>query len=74
MDKKRKPFKVAASSLVDLKAELYRNKPNPGVSARAEKDAEQLAEEQKSLDASKRKLEEKAKLYEQMTKGDFLGW
>ncbi|KAF0034994.1 hypothetical protein F2P81_012752 [Scophthalmus maximus] len=48
------------------------SKPNPGVSARAEKDAEQLAEEQKSLDASKRKLEEKAKLYEQMTKGDFL--
>uniref|UniRef100_A0A8C3A4Y5 Coiled-coil domain containing 174 n=1 Tax=Cyclopterus lumpus TaxID=8103 RepID=A0A8C3A4Y5_CYCLU len=100
MDKKKKPFAVTASSLVDLKAELYRKqeqfkqeklghehsgaglkskikkpnvwtKQNAGVSARAEKDAEQLAEEQNSLDTSKRKLEEKAKLYEQMTKGDF---
>nr|XP_019941849.1 PREDICTED: coiled-coil domain-containing protein 174 isoform X2 [Paralichthys olivaceus] len=102
MDKKKKPFDVTASSLVDLKAELYRkqeqfkqdklgqenagagskskskekkpnvwSKQNPGVSARAEKDAEQLDEEQKSLDTSKRRLEEKAKLYEQMTKGDF---
>ncbi|KAL6111515.1 ccdc174 [Pungitius sinensis] len=102
MDKKKKPFAVTASSLVDLKAELYRkqeqfkqeklghensgagftskakikkpnvwSKQNTGVSARAEKDAEQLAEEQTSLDTSRRKLEEKAKLYEQMTKGDF---
>ncbi|XP_035009222.1 coiled-coil domain-containing protein 174 isoform X2 [Hippoglossus stenolepis] len=102
MDKKKKQFNVTASSLVDLKAELYRkqeqfkqdklgqehagagsksksnvkkpsvwSKPNPGVSARAEKDAEQLDEEQKSLDTSRRRLEEKAKLYEQMTKGDF---
>ncbi|XP_029358473.1 coiled-coil domain-containing protein 174 isoform X2 [Echeneis naucrates] len=102
MDKKKTPFEVTASSLVDLKAELYRkqeqfkreklqqenagdglkpkskvkksnvwSKQNTGVSARAEKDVEQLAEEQKSLDTSKRKLEEKAKLYEQMTKGDF---
>ncbi|KAF3856427.1 hypothetical protein F7725_017150, partial [Dissostichus mawsoni] len=102
MDKKKKPFNVTASSLVDLKAELYRKqeqfkqdklghentgagftsrakvkkpnvwiKQNTGVSARAEKDAEQLSEEQSSLDTSKRKLEEKAKLYEQMTKGDF---
>ncbi|KAM6947390.1 coiled-coil domain-containing protein 174 [Lycodopsis pacificus] len=101
MDKK-KPFAVTATSLVDLKAELYRKqeqfkqeklghentgagftskskvkkpnvwtKQNDGVSARAEKDAEQLAEEQSSLDTSKRKLEEKAKLYEQMIKGDF---
>ncbi|XP_029007863.1 coiled-coil domain-containing protein 174 [Betta splendens] len=101
MDKKKKPFDVTASSLVDLKAELYRkqeqfkqeklgqenagagfksakvkkpnvwSKQNAGVSARAEKDAEQLSEEQRSLDTSRRKLEEKAKLYEQMTKGDF---
>ncbi|XP_017271192.1 coiled-coil domain-containing protein 174 [Kryptolebias marmoratus] len=103
MDKKKKPLHVAASSLVDLKAELYRkqeqfkreklgqeaadaglkaksttnkkpniwSKQNAGVSARAEKDAEQLAEEQTSLDTSRRKLEEKARLYEQMTKGDF---
>ncbi|XP_032370288.1 coiled-coil domain-containing protein 174 isoform X1 [Etheostoma spectabile] len=102
MDKKKKPFDVTASSLVDLKAELYRkqeqfkqeklghentgagltsksklkkpnvwSKQNAGVSARAEKDAEQLNEEQCSLDTSKRRLEEKAKLYEQMTKGDF---
>ncbi|KAM9409021.1 coiled-coil domain-containing protein 174 [Pholidichthys leucotaenia] len=100
MDKKKKPLDVAASSLVDLKAELYRkqeqfkreklgqndglkenkskakkpsvfSKQNAGVSARAAKDAEQLAEEQVTLDAAKRKLEEKARLYEQMTKGDF---
>uniref|UniRef100_A0A3Q3MSW9 Coiled-coil domain containing 174 n=1 Tax=Labrus bergylta TaxID=56723 RepID=A0A3Q3MSW9_9LABR len=102
MDKKKKPFHVTASSLVDLKAELYRkqeqfkqeklgqessaagcptkskdkksniwSKQNAGVSARAEKDAEQLAEEQNSLETSRQKLEEKAKLYEQMTKGDF---
>ncbi|XP_077582652.1 coiled-coil domain-containing protein 174 isoform X2 [Stigmatopora nigra] len=102
MDKRKKPFDVTASSLVDLKAELYRkqeqfkqqrlgqentstgHKPKPkvkkpnvfvkqntGISARDEKDAEQLAEEQKNLDTSRSKLEEKAKLYEQMTKGDF---
>ncbi|XP_019737012.1 coiled-coil domain-containing protein 174 [Hippocampus comes] len=102
MDKKKRPFDVTASSLVDLKAELYRkqeqfkqqrlgqesagtgHKPKPivkkpnvwvkqnsGVSARAEKDAEQLAEEQRTLDSAKSKLEEKAKLYEQMTKGNF---
>ncbi|KAM6928161.1 coiled-coil domain-containing protein 174 [Xenentodon cancila] len=102
MDKKKKPLNVDASSLVDLKAELYRkqeqfkreklgqedvktgpktksavkkpnvwSKQNTGVSARAAKDAEQLAEEQVSLDTARRKLEEKVKLYEQMTKGDF---
>ncbi|XP_057700850.1 coiled-coil domain-containing protein 174 [Corythoichthys intestinalis] len=102
MDKRKRPFDVTASSLVDLKAELYRkqeqfkqqrlgqentstgHKPKPkvkkpnvfvkqntGVSARAEKDAEQLAEEQKNLETSRNKLEEKAKLYEQMTKGNF---
>lgn len=101
MDKK-KPFTVTASSLVDLKAELYRkqeqfkqeklaqsagsgfkvkdketkkpsvwSKQNAGVSSRAQKDAEQLAEEQNTLSAATRKLEEKAKLYEQMSKGDF---
>ncbi|XP_037108190.1 coiled-coil domain-containing protein 174 [Syngnathus acus] len=102
MDKKKRPFDVTASSLVDLKAELYRkqeqfkqqrlgqesgeigHKPKPkvkkpnvfvkqnsGVSARAEKDAEELAEEQRTLDNAKSKLEQKAKLYEQMTKGNF---
>ncbi|CAN9511673.1 unnamed protein product [Ophioblennius macclurei] len=100
MDKKKKPFDVTASSLVDLKAELYRkqeqfkqeklgkdsggykakpsvkkpnvwSKQNAGVSSRAAKDAEQLAEEQNTLDTARRKLEEKARLYDQMTKGDF---
>uniref|UniRef100_A0A3B5MS91 Coiled-coil domain containing 174 n=1 Tax=Xiphophorus couchianus TaxID=32473 RepID=A0A3B5MS91_9TELE len=46
-------------------------KQNAGVSARAAKDAEQLAEEQVTLDTARRKLEEKARLYDQMTKGDF---
>ncbi|XP_027859443.1 coiled-coil domain-containing protein 174 [Xiphophorus couchianus] len=102
MDKKKKTLEVAASTLVDLKAELYRKqeqfrreklgqenaeaglktkvtskkpniwiKQNAGVSARAAKDAEQLAEEQVTLDTARRKLEEKARLYDQMTKGDF---
>uniref|UniRef100_A0A8C8CP88 CCDC174 alpha/beta GRSR domain-containing protein n=1 Tax=Oncorhynchus tshawytscha TaxID=74940 RepID=A0A8C8CP88_ONCTS len=96
MDKKKKQYAVTASSLVDLKAELYRkqeqfkheklvqdagtstkkpnvwSKQNEGVSERAQKDVELVAEEENNLDRAKRKLEEKAKLYEQMTKGDFL--
>uniref|UniRef100_A0A8C6QRI8 Coiled-coil domain containing 174 n=1 Tax=Nannospalax galili TaxID=1026970 RepID=A0A8C6QRI8_NANGA len=48
------------------------SKQNAGVSNRAEKDAEQKLEEQKTLDKAREKLEEKAKLYEKMTKGDFL--
>ncbi|XP_021493909.1 coiled-coil domain-containing protein 174 isoform X1 [Meriones unguiculatus] len=102
MDRKKKPLDVTASSLVDLKAELFRKqeefkqekllkdsgvfgkpktankkpsiwiKQNAGVSSRAEKDAEQKLEEQKTLDKAREKLEEKAKLYEKMTKGDFL--
>ncbi|XP_077307742.1 coiled-coil domain-containing protein 174 isoform X2 [Lithobates pipiens] len=47
------------------------NKQNVGVTARAEKDAEQKAEESNTLDKSRKKLEEKALLYEKMTKGDF---
>ncbi|NXX39562.1 CC174 protein, partial [Tricholaema leucomelas] len=101
MDRRKKPLDVAASSLVDLKAELFRkqeefkkekllkdsgifakpktsikkpsvwNKQNTGVANRAEKDVEQKAEEENMLDKSRKKLEEKAKLYEKMTKGDF---
>uniref|UniRef100_A0A8C0T3M4 Coiled-coil domain containing 174 n=2 Tax=Canis lupus familiaris TaxID=9615 RepID=A0A8C0T3M4_CANLF len=102
MDRRKKPLDVTASSLVDLKAELFRkqeefkqekllkdsgvlgkpkttikkpsiwSKQNAGVSNRAEKDAEQKIEEQKTLDKAREKLEEKAKLYEKMTKGDFI--
>ncbi|XP_068838541.1 coiled-coil domain-containing protein 174 isoform X1 [Capricornis sumatraensis] len=102
MDRRKKPLEVTASSLVDLKAELFRkqeefkqekllkdagvlgkpkptnkkpsiwSKQNAGVSNRAEKDAEQKIEEQKTLDKAREKLEEKAKLYEKMTKGDFI--
>uniref|UniRef100_W5K3Q5 Coiled-coil domain containing 174 n=1 Tax=Astyanax mexicanus TaxID=7994 RepID=W5K3Q5_ASTMX len=101
MDKKKKQYNVTASSLVDLKAELYRKqeafknerlskdvgtapkshtkvkkpniwtKQNEGVSARAQRDVEQTVEEEKNLDKSRQKLEEKVRLYEQMTKGDF---
>ncbi|NWR62274.1 CC174 protein, partial [Bucorvus abyssinicus] len=101
MDRRKKPLDVAASSLVDLKAELFRKqeqfkkekllkdagifskpktsnkkpsiwtKQNTGVANRAEKDVEQKAEEEHILDKSRKKLEEKAKLYEKMTKGDF---
>uniref|UniRef100_A0A8C7AYK4 Coiled-coil domain-containing protein 174 n=1 Tax=Neovison vison TaxID=452646 RepID=A0A8C7AYK4_NEOVI len=103
MDRRKKPLDVTASSLVDLKAELFRkqeefkqekllkdsgvlgkpkttnkkpsiwSKQNAGVSNRAEKDTEQKIEEQKTLDKAREKLEEKAKLYEKMTKGDFIG-
>ncbi|CAL8382269.1 unnamed protein product [Boreogadus saida] len=100
MDKK-KPFKVTSSSLVDLKAELYRKqeqckheklgqengatgvktkvtvkkpnvwtKQNEGVSERSQKDVEQASEVEINLDKSRSKLEEKAKLYEQMIKGN----
>ncbi|XP_075406191.1 coiled-coil domain-containing protein 174 [Tenrec ecaudatus] len=102
MDRRKKPLEVTASSLVDLKAELFRkqeefkqekllkdsgvsgkpkstnkkpniwSKQNAGVSNRAEKDAEQKLEEQQTLDKAREKLEEKAKLYEKMTKGDFI--
>ncbi|KAM8799881.1 coiled-coil domain-containing protein 174 [Eudromia elegans] len=101
MDRRKKPLDVAASSLVDLKAELFRkqeefkkekllkdagfpakpktsnkkpsiwNKQNAGVAKRSEKDIEQKIEEDQTLDISRKKLEEKAKLYEKMTKGDF---
>ncbi|XP_027738159.1 coiled-coil domain-containing protein 174 isoform X3 [Empidonax traillii] len=101
MDRRKKPLDVAASSLVDLKAELFRKqeefkkekllkdagvfakprtsnkkpsiwtKQNTGVANRASKDVEQKTEEQDILDQSRKKLEEKAKLYEKMTKGDF---
>uniref|UniRef100_A0A8D0B4C7 Coiled-coil domain containing 174 n=1 Tax=Salvator merianae TaxID=96440 RepID=A0A8D0B4C7_SALMN len=101
MDRKKKPLDVTVTSLVDLKAELFRKqeefkkekllkdagapvkpkatnkkpsiwtKQNKGVSDRAEKDAEQKIEEQQTLDKSRQKLEEKAQLYEKMTKGDF---
>ncbi|XP_066472250.1 coiled-coil domain-containing protein 174 [Tiliqua scincoides] len=47
------------------------NKQNKGVLDRSEKDAEQKIEEQQTLEKARQKLEEKAKLYDQMTKGDF---
>ncbi|XP_057183800.1 coiled-coil domain-containing protein 174 isoform X2 [Triplophysa rosa] len=101
MDKKKKQYNVTASSLVDLKAELYRkqeefkhdrlgqdagaaqkpktkikkpnvwSKQNEGVNARAQKDVQQTTEEEVTLSKSRQKLQEKARLYEQMTKGDF---
>uniref|UniRef100_A0A672M9T8 Coiled-coil domain-containing protein 174-like n=1 Tax=Sinocyclocheilus grahami TaxID=75366 RepID=A0A672M9T8_SINGR len=101
MDKKKKPYNITASSLVDLKAELYRkqeqfnhdrlgqdvgaaqkpkikikkpniwSKQNEGVNVRAQRDVHQTAEEENTLDKSRQKLEEKSRLYEQMTKGDF---
>ncbi|KGL73212.1 Coiled-coil domain-containing protein 174, partial [Tinamus guttatus] len=47
------------------------SKQNAGVTNRSEKDIEQKTEEDQTLDKSRKKLEEKAKLYEKMTKGDF---
>ncbi|XP_069822804.1 coiled-coil domain-containing protein 174 [Dendropsophus ebraccatus] len=47
------------------------SKQNAGVTARAEKDVEEKTEEDDSLKKSRKKLEEKAHLYEKMAKGDF---
>lgn len=47
------------------------SKQNSGVTARAERDVEEKNEEDDSLEKSRKRLEEKAQLYEQMTKGDF---
>ncbi|XP_020658460.3 coiled-coil domain-containing protein 174 isoform X1 [Pogona vitticeps] len=72
--KKEKLLKDAG---VPIKPKVTNKKPsiwtkqNKGVSNRAEKDAEQKIEEQQTLDKSRQKLEEKAQLYEKMTKGDF---
>ncbi|KAM3847803.1 coiled-coil domain-containing protein 174 isoform 2-T2 [Vipera latastei] len=72
--KKEKLLKDAG---VPIKPKTVNKKPtiwakqNKGVSDRAEKDAEQKIEEQQTLDKSRQKLEEKARLYEKMTKGDF---
>ncbi|KAJ7316939.1 hypothetical protein JRQ81_003101 [Phrynocephalus forsythii] len=72
--KKEKLLKDAG---VPIKPKVTNKKPNiwtkqnKGVSCRAEKDAEQKIEEQQTLDKSRQKLEEKALLYEKMTKGDF---
>ncbi|XP_075039781.1 coiled-coil domain-containing protein 174 isoform X2 [Mixophyes fleayi] len=101
MDKKKKLLDVTASSLVDLKAELFRKqeqfnhdkiakaagslskpktstkkpniwtKQNTGVTSRSEKDEEEAVEEENTLEKSRKRLEEKALLYEKMTKGDF---
>ncbi|XP_048403221.1 coiled-coil domain-containing protein 174 [Stegostoma tigrinum] len=60
------PFKAKS---VNKKPSIW-TKQNAGVSNRAEKDVEESIEEQQTLDKSKQRLEEKAKLYEQMTKGD----
>lgn len=102
MDKGKK-IEVSSSTLVDLKAELYRKqeelkrskgkhesiskttlklgqkfrsqvdqlgKSNPGLAARIAKDKEsqfiETSEDQDALVVSRRKLEEKAKLYEKM--------
>ncbi|XP_042195736.1 coiled-coil domain-containing protein 174 [Callorhinchus milii] len=72
--KREKLLKAAAAPLTAKSANRKPNiwvKANAGVDARAEKDVEEKAEEQQTLDKSKQKLEEKAKLYEQMTKGNF---
>ncbi|XP_073207392.1 coiled-coil domain-containing protein 174 isoform X2 [Lepidochelys kempii] len=72
--KKEKLLKDAG---VSVKPQTTNKKPsiwtkqNTGVSSRAEKDVEQKIEEDQTLEKARQKLEEKAKLYEKMTKGDF---
>ncbi|XP_033635570.1 coiled-coil domain-containing protein 174-like [Asterias rubens] len=96
-----KKIEVNSSSLVGLKAELFRKqealrkerlqqnsttvkakpvpkkasiwtKKNAGVQSRAEKDKVLTAEEENALDKSRKALEAKTKLYEQMSKGAIL--
>ncbi|KAM9324378.1 coiled-coil domain-containing protein 174 [Gastrophryne carolinensis] len=47
------------------------SKQNAGVNTRAERDVEEKTEEDNTLEKSRKRLEEKALLYEKMTKGDF---
>ncbi|NXU88454.1 CC174 protein, partial [Xiphorhynchus elegans] len=83
MDRRKKPLDVAASSLVDLKAELFR-KQEEFKKEKLLKDAGVFAKPRTTNKVEvyyhccfchsfslKKKLEEKAKLYEKMTKGDF---
>uniref|UniRef100_A0A452HHZ1 Uncharacterized protein n=1 Tax=Gopherus agassizii TaxID=38772 RepID=A0A452HHZ1_9SAUR len=74
--KKEKLLKDAGLSVkpqtTNKKTSIW-NKQNTGVSSRAEKDVEQKIEEDQTLEKARQKLEEKAKLYEKMTKGDFPG-
>ncbi|XP_048878517.1 coiled-coil domain-containing protein 174 [Brienomyrus brachyistius] len=67
--------RLASDSAEKPKSKLTKpniwNKQNEGVSVRAQKDVEQATEEEDSLEKSRRKLEEKTRLYEQMSKGDF---
>ncbi|XP_040446430.1 coiled-coil domain-containing protein 174 [Falco naumanni] len=83
MDRRKKPLDVAASSLVDLKAELFR-KQEEFKKEKLLKDAGIFAKPRTSNKFGisgiamlvffflfRKKLEEKAKLYEKMTKGDF---
>ncbi|XP_030062808.1 coiled-coil domain-containing protein 174 isoform X2 [Microcaecilia unicolor] len=72
-----KKEKLQKDSGVSVKLKTANKKPNiwskqnAGVTDRAGKDVEQKIEEQKTLDQARQKLEEKAQLYEKMTKGDF---
>ncbi|XP_064606038.1 coiled-coil domain-containing protein 174-like [Liolophura sinensis] len=98
MDENTSKKSVNPSSLVDLKAELFRkqeefktqklqkatfiksrvtekkpniwSKKNAGVLQRAERDLEAKAEEENSLEKSRKALAAKAKLYEKMTQGN----
>ncbi|MBN3302064.1 CC174 protein, partial [Amia calva] len=69
--------KLVKDAGAPLKTKVTNKKPtiwskqNEGVTSRAQKDVEQTSEEENTLDKAKRRLEEKAKLYDQMTKGDF---
>nr|XP_033781849.1 coiled-coil domain-containing protein 174 isoform X2 [Geotrypetes seraphini] len=72
-----KKEKLLKDSGISIKLKTTNKKPNiwskqnAGVADRADKDVEQKIEEQKTLDNARQKLEEKAQLYEKMTKGDF---
>ena len=52
------------------KAKSIFSKKNKGVDERVEKDAEQRAEEEKTFENARKKLEMKAKMYDKMAKGE----
>ncbi|XP_056380906.1 coiled-coil domain-containing protein 174 isoform X2 [Hyla sarda] len=70
-EKLAKAAGVVPKPRATLKKPNIWSKQNTGVTARAEKDVEEKTEEDDSLEKSRKKLEEKAQLYEKMTIGDF---
>ncbi|XP_035686447.1 coiled-coil domain-containing protein 174-like isoform X2 [Branchiostoma floridae] len=66
---KLQPSTTAKPKVSSKKGGIF-NKSNAGVAERSQRDVEQQAEDRKNHDKSRAALEEKAKLYDQMMKGN----